>query len=132
MRILSLLLLVACGGSGPVAGPAELDMALKTARENALYNAKLWRSQNALYSGYDIMARGDSSQTPDCPQGDGWATMELVDINSKAKITIKCSTWSSGKGCIDSAHFKETADAMTDKICQPITAVPYPLPTIAQ
>lgn len=124
-------LLTACG-SDPVAGPAELDMAMKTARDNALYNAKLWRSQNSVYANYDIMARGDSSQTVDCPQGDGWATMELVDLASRAKITIKCSTWSAGKGCIDGEHFKASPDAMQDKVCQPTTEVPYPLPTIAQ
>ena len=134
-RIISLVaisLITACGSPTPSAAPAELDMAMKTARDNALYNAKLWRSSNAIYSGYDIMARGDSSQTPDCPQGDGWATMELVDLKSNAKITIKCSTWSSGKGCIDGDHFKSSPDAMADKMCQPTSVVPYPLPTIAQ
>ena len=126
------LLSVACS-SQPSVGPAELDMALKTARDNALYNAKLWRaSAGEAYSGYDIMARGDSSQTVDCPQGDGWATIELVSLAGNSKMTIKCSTWSSGKGCIDEAHFKASPDAMQDKTCQPTTSVPYPLPTIAQ
>ena len=132
MRTLSLLVALAACGSTPVVGPQELDMALKTARDNALYNAKLWRASNTMFSTYDIMARGDSSQTPECPQGDGWATMELVDLDSKTKVTIKCSTWSAGKGCIDSKHFQTTEDAMSDKMCQPTTSVPYPLPTIAQ
>ena len=126
-----LSLIVACGGT-PAVGPQELDMALKTARDNALYNAKLWRSQNTVYSAYDIMARGDSSQTPDCPQGDGWATIELIDLTTKAKLTIKCSTWSAGKGCIDESHFKTSPDAMQDKRCQPTSSIPYPLPSIAQ
>jgi hypothetical protein len=126
------LLSVACS-SQPSVGPAELDMALKTARDNALYNAKLWRAASGqAYSAYDIMARGDSSQTVHCPQGDGWATIELISIPRGDKITIKCSTWSSGKGCIDETHFKASPDAMQDKACQPTDKVPYPLPTIAQ
>ena len=123
--------LLACSRQ-PDVGPAELDMAMKTSRDNALYNAKLWRSQNTIYSAYDIMARGDSSQTADCPQGDGWATIELMDLSSQEKLTLKCSPWSAGKGCIDEAHFKASPDAMTDKRCQPTSSIPYPLPTIAQ
>jgi hypothetical protein len=129
--LVALLTAFACS-SGPTAAPAELDMALKTARDNALYNAKLWRSASPVYANYDIMARGDSSQTSTCPQGDGWATIELVSLSGGSKMTLKCSTWSAGKGCIDEAHFKASPDAMTDKMCQSTNVVPYPLPTIAQ
>lgn len=130
--LLSLLVFAfACGGTEPVSSDA-LDMAMSTAKANATWNAKQWRGQAEMYANYDILARGDSSQTPKCPQGDGWATVELVERDGKGKLTLKCSTWSGGRNCVDEDHFRGSPAATEDKICQAVGVVLYPIPTIAQ
>lgn len=57
-----------CGGKPDVAFNT-LEDARGTARENAMWNAQRYRQENALYKGWDIVGRGDSSQMPNCPQG---------------------------------------------------------------
>lgn len=66
------------GCSKPDASFADLEDARGTARENAMWNAQRYRQTNPLLAGWDIIGRGDSSQTGQCPQGDGWATMDFV------------------------------------------------------
>lgn len=54
-----------------------------------------------------ILARGDSSQQIDCPQGDGWASVDLIDPNTKQPVQkLKCSTVSVNIGCIKEDDFK--------------------------
>jgi hypothetical protein len=109
-----------------------LEEAKGTARENALYNAQRYRQENVFYKGWDIIARGDSSQMPDCPQGDGWATMEFVRPDRAAIIKVKCSTVSANTGCLEDADFKTKSYASEDGHCQPTNKVPHPLPKIAK
>ena len=109
----------------------SLEEAKGTARDNALWNAQKYRQDNVLYRGWDIVGRGDSSQTNDCPQGDGWATMDFVGP-TKQTIKVKCSTVSANTGCWEDNDFKTKPFASEDGHCQPVNKVPYPLPKIAK
>ena len=81
--------------------------------------------------GQDIISRGDSSQMPNCPQGDGWATMEFVNAEKTRLTKVKCSTVSGATGCLEDADFKSKPFASEDGACQPVSKVPFPLPRIA-
>lgn len=109
-----------------------LEDARGTARANAEWNAKAWRAQ--LYPEYDLISRGDSTQSPDCPQGDGWATLDLIspDKISSKTISIKCSTVSSNVGCLEQKDFKTKSYANEDGQCQTVEKVPFPLPKVAK
>lgn len=122
--------LAACGGKQEVSF-ASLEEAKGTARDNAMWNAQMYRQSNVLLKDNDIIGRGDSSQTNDCPQGDGWATMEFVS-QAKRVTRVKCSTVSSNTGCMEDADFKNKPFASDDGHCQPTNKVPYPLPKIAK
>lgn len=107
-----------------------LEDARGTARENAEWNAKKWRSQ--MYSDWDILSRGDSSQVPECPQGDGWASIDLMSPDKSKKLKLKCSTVSPNIGCMEELDFKSKSYAQEDGKCQDVTKVPFPLPKIAK
>jgi hypothetical protein len=79
---------------------ASLEEAKGTARENAMFNAQMYRQSNILYKGWDIIGRGDSTQSNSCPQGDGWATIEFVNPEKTRMIKAKCSTVSGNTGCL--------------------------------
>jgi hypothetical protein len=111
---------------------ASLEEAKGTARENAMFNAQMYRQSNILYKGWDIVGRGDSSQTNSCPQGDGWATVEFVSPEKNRIVKAKCSTVSGNTGCLDDADFKTKQFAAEDGQCAPTNRVPYPLPKIAK
>jgi hypothetical protein len=128
--VLSTLALTAC--KQEEVSFASLEEAKGTARENALWNAQKYRQENVLYKGWDIISRGDSSQTNACPQGDGWATMEFVNPNKDTLIKVKCSTVSGNTGCLEDSDFKTKPFASEDGHCQATNKVPYPLPKIAK
>jgi hypothetical protein len=111
---------------------ASLEEAKGTARENAMFNAQMYRQSNILYKGWDIIGRGDSTQSNACPQGDGWATMEFVNPEKTKLVKAKCSTVSGNTGCLDDADFKTKPFAAEDGVCAPLNRVPYPLPKIAK
>ena len=111
---------------------ASLEEAKGTARDNAMFNAQMYRQSNILYKGWDIIGRGDSTQSNSCPQGDGWATIEFVNPEKTRMIKAKCSTVSGNTGCLDDADFKTKPFAGEDGVCAPTNRVPYPLPKIAK
>ena len=111
---------------------ASLEEAKQTARENAMFNAQGYRQANPLYSGWDIIGRGDSTQTNTCPQGDGWATIEFLNQEKTKMIKVKCSTVSGATGCLEDSEFKSKPFATDDGQCQNANKVPYPLPKIAK
>lgn len=131
LGVVSALGLTACGGSQEVSF-ASLEEAKGTARDNSLFNAQVYRQNNVLYKGWDIISRGDSSQMNDCPQGDGWATLEFVSPDKSQIVKVKCSTVSGNTGCIEDTEFKTKPYAPEDGHCQPTNKVPYPLPKIGK
>lgn len=102
------------------------EQARRQAIENATFSAKKWRSQHA--SDYRLIARGDSTISATCPQGDGWATMDLE--KGGRKIVLKCSTVSETIGCMTSSDFKKKVFAMQDGQCS--KEIPFPLPKIVK
>lgn len=110
-----------------------LELARATAKANAEYNAQSFRASSPTYANYALESQGDSTQTPNCPQGDGWASARLVNKDNPAqKVAIKCSTVSGSVGCLLAADFTTKPYASDDGRCQPTTKVPFPLPKIAK
>lgn len=131
-RFLSVILaleLTACG-SKPSVSFETLEDARGTARDNAVFNAKTWRAQ--MFPEFDIISRGDSTQTELCPQGDGWASIDLISPDHYQIIKLKCSTVSSNIGCLENSDFKTKAYSNENDICQQTSHVPFPLPKIAK
>lgn len=123
--------LMACGKQD--VSFASLEEAKGTARENAMFNAQMYRQSNKVtYEGWDIIGRGDSTQDNGCPQGDGWATMEFVSPSKDRKVKVKCSTVSGNTGCLENEDYKTKPFASDDGSCQPLNKVPYPLPKITR
>jgi len=123
-------MLTACGKSD--VSFATLEEAKQTARANSLWNAQRYRQENVLMKGQDIISRGDSSQMPNCPQGDGWATMEFVNAEKTRVTKVKCSTVSGATGCLEDADFKSKSFASEDGACQPENKVPFPIASIVK
>lgn len=111
-------------------GFAALEEARITARKNAELNAEGWRA--SLYRDFVLVSRSDASQRADCPQGDGWASIDLVSPDKKKVVQIKCSTISTSMGCLLVADFKTKSYAREDGVCQPTSRVPYPLPWLSR
>ncbi len=131
--LLSIIAIAALAACGKDVSFDTLETARKQAKENAEFNAQSWRAQTPDYAQLSLISRGDSSQTPDCPQGDGWASIDLVNPNNPAqKIALKCSTVSDSVGCREANDFRMSPFANEDGSCQPVTKVPHPLPKIAK
>lgn len=124
------LSVTACGGKD--VSFANLEEAKGTARDNALFNAQRFRAEQPLYQDWKAISNGDSSQMPDCPQGDGWATLKLFSPDASKQVLLKCSTVSGNTGCLLDNEFKSKPFASQDGHCQPTTVVPYPLPKISK
>lgn len=111
---------------------STVEEARGTARENSLFNAQAFRQASPDFTGWDIQSRGDSSQTNDCPQGDGWATLTMISPDKSKRTDVKCSTVSPNIQCLTSSEFKTKAYATEDGQCAPLERVPFPLPKIAR
>ena len=98
------------------------------ARGNSMFVAKDFVSNNPRYAGYQVVNNGDSTMSTSCPQGDGWASLELYHPEKKG-IKIKCSTYSKGIGCMTQKNFEGKTYARQDKTCD--RKLKYPLPKIA-
>lgn len=110
-----------------------LETARKQAKENAEFNARAWRSQTPAMAELSLISRGDSTQAPACPQGDGWASIDVVDPKTAAvRAKLKCSTVSDSVGCRVDTDFKSSPYANEDGRCQDTSKVPHPLPKIAK
>jgi hypothetical protein len=86
------------------------------ARDNSVFNAQRYKANHPVFSSYSIVPNGDSSQTRQCPQGDGWATLELFK-DGKQTQKIKCSTYSAATACLTDEDFKTKPFADEDKRC---------------
>lgn len=123
--------MVGCGKQE--VGFDTLETARKQAKENAEFNARAWRAQLPATAELSIISRGDSTQVPACPQGDGWASIDLIDAKTTStKVKLKCSTVSDSVGCRVDSDFKASPYANEDGRCQATTKVPHPLPKIAK
>lgn len=125
--------LAACGKHEDVSF-ATLEDARNQARANGEYNAQLYRAENPRFTSHKIVSHGDSTQSPDCPQGDGWATNSIMLVNGKEveKFTVKCSTVSAALGCYLESDFIKKPFAAEEGKCQPTNKVPFPLPKLGK
>lgn len=103
------------------------------AKANAEYNAQKFRAETPQYSNMALEVQGDSTQSPSCPQGDGWASAKLVDkANPATKVYLKCSTISGTIGCLSASDFEKKPYAADDGQCQNVEKVPFPIPKVAK
>lgn len=123
-------MLTACGKSA--VAPDRLEEARSTAKTNAEMNAQLYRAANPRFTGdYNIVARSDDGQNPDCPQGDGWASVSIMKVEGKTvdKTVLMCSTYSTSVGCYREEDFNKLPNlAKQNSGCN--SDVPFPLPVL--
>lgn len=141
---LSLALLAACGKvEEPVQAvpvePPMIGLELEGNRQASVDNAKLayrqYAADNPRLKGYQYVGHHDSSITPNCPQGDGWASGSAMKSDGSTiidKIPMICSTYSPAIGC----YRKEDFDAHPklageDGVCADPQIVPRVLPKLA-
>ena len=107
IALVTAALLTACGKNEVSFDTLETQRSI--ANDNSRYNAQKWRAENG-YEALNILGRGDSTQQASCPQGDGWASVDLIDAKTKAvQEKLKCSTVSGNLGCYKDADFKARA-----------------------
>jgi len=110
-----------------------LETARSQGKANAEFNAQVFRASAPQYANTAIIAQTDSTMTPDCPQGDGWASVKLVDkANPAQKVGLKCSTVSGSVGCLLDSDFQTKSYAGDDGRCQPVSKVPFPIPKVGK
>ncbi len=98
----------------------------RQALENATFSAQKYRRQ--FLPEYRLIPRGDSTISENCPQGDGWASMDLA--HKGVLVKLKCSTVSETIGCMTSQDFKKRTYAQQDGRCN--QKIPFPLPKIVK
>ena len=128
----SALLTTGCGQDKPIATADRLEEARSTAKANAEYNAALYKATNPRFTAdFSIVGRSDTSQTAECPQGDGWASLSIMKVEGKVidKTPLRCSTYSSSVGCYREEDFvKDTQLVKEDGVCR--KEVPFPIPVL--
>lgn len=113
-------------GQVPVAAPtaALTETALasrKAAASLAGSNAEKFVASDPAYKGLTIKLRDDSGVTNECPQGDGWVTVDLIiDADSPPRAVLKCSTFSGTIGCMTDADYaNDPRYSNEDNHCSP-------------
>jgi hypothetical protein len=130
LLVIGALVLAACSSKDKVSFSTAEDSRM-TVKDNVSILANQFRSEMKL-NGYDLIVRGDSTVSVSCPQGDGWASVDLVDrrIEPNMTLKLKCSTVSAGIGCMLDSEFKTKAYAAEDGVCN--NDLPFPLPKISK
>lgn len=131
--ILALIAAAALSACGKDTVSADrLEEARQTAKANAEFNASMYKATNPRFdAAFSIVGRSDTTQTADCPQGDGWASMSIMKVEGKQvdKTALRCSTYSSSVGCYREEDFvKDKQMVSEDGVCR--KEVPYPLPAL--
>lgn len=113
---------------------SNLEEARATAKANSELNAQLYKAANPRFTAdYSIITRADTSQTPECPQGDGWAELSIMKVDGKTvdKTVLMCSTYSTSVGCYRQGDFaKDKQLAGQDGRCN--KDIQYPLPVLTK
>lgn len=124
-----LFVVFALSGCGDKVEGDTLEQTRLIAKENATFNGKQYRGQDPRLSDYQLIPNGDSSIQPNCPMGDGWATIELVNANNTGSVKLKCSTNSRATGCLLASEFAKKSEYQ-DGSCN--SKMPYPIKKIAE
>jgi hypothetical protein len=105
-----------------------VEDARRQVRENVTLVAQTFRAENKLQE-YDLYVRGDSTQSAECPQGDGWASVDFKNKEGKlADMKLKCSTVSLSISCMTSEDFKTKSYSSEEGRCN--KDIPFPLPKL--
>ncbi len=105
-----------------------LETQRSTALENASKNAATYFASNPRFdASWSKIPHTDDQITPACPQGSGWAWINIMKVEGKdvEKKTIWCSTSSRSLGCYIDADFKKGPNAAQAGSCN--ADLPYPL-----
>ena len=130
---LALISTLAACGKGEKVSFDTLESNRATGKANAEYNAQRLRAEAPQFTNFAIEAQVDSTQSPDCPQGDGWASVKLRDkVNPAVVVGLKCSTVSGTVGCMTDTDFQKKSFSADDGRCQAVDKVPFPLPKVAK
>lgn len=110
---------------------ATLEDARNQARQNAEINARLYRAESPRLENTRLVTHGDSTQSADCPQGDGWASVSFLGkkqegTNEIEKYEVVCSTVSQSIGCFLKKNFQQKPYAAKEGKCD--KTIPFPLP----
>lgn len=125
--IAAVLVSVGCGNE--IASHDATETARSVASDNAIFSAQKYRA--SAHADWSIVPRGDSTQSRECPQGDGWASVDLMSPDKAKTIKLKCSTYSAGIGCLTADDFNARAQLSAQEgNCN--AEVPYPLPKVAR
>lgn len=125
-------ILALAGCSTKEVGFDTLETARNQARDNAVWNAKKFRATDPRFEGLEIVSRGDSTQDPVCPQGDGWASIDFIRKSDFWTVKAKCSTVSAAIGCMTDDDFKKKSYANEDGQCASLNKVPFPFRKISE
>lgn len=138
MKFTKLFAAIAIAVSLTACGPEKvgfdtLETNRANAKANAEYNAQMFRAGNPQYANFALEVQGDSTQSPTCGQGDGWASAKMISKDNPAiKVGLKCSTVSGSVGCMLANDFQTKPYAADDGKCQSVDKVPFPIPKIAK
>lgn len=114
----------------------QLEDSRARARSNAELNGRAYLGDNPRFSdGAKLISHGDSTQSFECPQGDGWASLTIIKVTGLKKSEqevekwkIKCSTASGTLGCYLDDDFAKKPFASEENRCN--KNLPYPLPEL--
>ncbi len=107
---------------------ALLEQQRSTALSNAQANASAYFAANPRFdSSWKIMPHTDDYIGPACPQGSGWAWVNIMKVENKEvqKKKLWCSTSSSSMGCYIEDDFTKGPHAAEATKCDP--NLPHPL-----
>ena len=105
-----------------------LEQQRSTALANAQTNASAYFAANPRFdSSWKIMPHTDDYIGPACPQGSGWAWVNIMKVENKEvqKNKLWCSTSSASMGCYIEADFMKGPHAGEASKCDP--NLPHPL-----
>lgn len=127
--IVTSVIMAACGPEKVSNDTLETGRA--QAKANGEFSASVFRADNPQYANFGISGQTDSTMTNDCPQGDGWVSVKLIDKTNPAYVVpLKCSTYSAAVGCMAAKEFETKSYAGDDGHCQATSKVPYPIPKL--
>jgi len=105
-----------------------LEQQRSTALSNATLNANSYFATNPRFDNtWSKIPHTDDVITPSCPQGSGWAWVNIMRVEGKAveKKTIWCSTSSRSLGCYIQDDFLKGPNAGQQSRCD--SNLPHPL-----
>lgn len=135
LAVAALLALSACSKQ-EVVSHQTLEDARAQSQANSTMVAKAYIRENPRLKGSDIVGHSDEAQSPDCPQGSGWAYPSAIRttldadgrVASVEKTALVCSTVSANLGCYRAEDFKNTK--FNEKVGQCDRSLPFPLPKV--